>query len=238
MYRHGARLQKMTVTPVAVPPAVLGLLFLISCSFIKEGAATDGRGVVDWELATLNQSTRNELTRIGNPQTIKCPYGEAVHFDGKGDALFLDVDPLLKLRQFTVEVIMSPDSKGPAEQRFLQIGEVSGDRMMMETRVTVDAQWYLDAYIRSGDSSRALIDKTKLHSTDTWHHAALVVDNGEMATYVDGKPELGGFVTFSPFTKGATSIGSRLNKVYWFKGAIYKIRITPKRLSPTEFLKY
>jgi hypothetical protein len=107
----------------------------------------------------------------------------------------------------------------------------------METRVMDDDQWYLDAFIKSGDSSRALIDKNKLHPTGTWYHIAFVVDNGKMDTYVNGEHELSGKVAFSPFKEGKTSIGVRMNKVSWFKGAIYKIRITPKCLIPAEFMK-
>jgi hypothetical protein len=35
---------------------------------------------------------------------------------------------------------------------------------------------------------------------------------------------------------GKTSLGVRLNKVHWFKGAIRTVRITPRALSPEEFL--
>jgi hypothetical protein len=216
---------------------MVGSLSLTSCSSTKETTLTNEHGIVEWVLAVLNESSSSGQTKAGNPQTIDSPYGKAVQFDGKGDALFLNADPLLNLHQFTIEVIMRPDPNGPAEQRFLQMGEVNGERVMMETRLTPDDQWYLDAYVRSGDSSRTLIDKTMLHPTSTWHHVAFIVDNGRMDTYVDGKHELEGKVPFSPFTKGKTSIGVRMNRVYWYKGAIYKIKVTPKSLNPYEFIK-
>ena len=213
------------------------LLFLLSCSSSKDTTSAKVPGTVEWQLAVLNDSPIGGQTKTGSPQTIESPHGKAVQFDGKGDGLFLDADPLLHLPQFTIEVIMRPDAKGSAEQRFLQMGEVNGERVMMETRLTPDDQWYLDAYVRSGDSSRALIDKTKQHPTGTWYNVAFVVDNGAMNTYVDGKLELEGRVKFSPFTKGKTSIGVRMNKAYWYKGAIYKIRITPRSLKLGEFMK-
>jgi len=43
------------------------------------------------------------------------------------------------------------------------MGEVNGDRMLIELRMTEESQWYLDAFIKSGDSSKALIDKSLLH---------------------------------------------------------------------------
>jgi hypothetical protein len=193
-------------------------------------------GIVEWDLGVMNDASPKGQTKAGAPRTIDSPYGKAVQFDGKGDALFLDANPLVNLRQFTVEIIMRPDPKGPAEQRFLQMGEMSGERMMVETRLTPDDQWYLDAYIRSGDSSRTLIDKTKIHPAGTWYHVSVVVDNGKMDTFVDGKHELEGSVKFSPFRTGKTSIGVRMNRVYWYKGAICKIKITPKCLTPSEFM--
>lgn len=41
---------------------------------------------------------------------------------------------------------------------------------------------------------------------------------------------------FSPFKAGKTSIGVRMNRKSWFKGALYEVRITPKCLAPTEFI--
>ena len=192
--------------------------------------------VVDWQLGDLNKSIPVGDSRSGNPVTIDSPFGEAVLFDGKQDGLLVDKNPLVNLRQFTVEVIFRPDPKGLAEQRFLQMGEVNGERMMLETRLTSDDQWYLDAYIKSGDSSKALIDKNKLHPAGEWYHLAFVVDNGKMDTYVAGKHELEGRVPFAPFKTGRTSIGVRMNKVYWFKGAIARIRVTPKCLTSSEFI--
>ncbi|WNH07947.1 T9SS type A sorting domain-containing protein [Thalassobellus suaedae] len=36
---------------------------------------------------------------------------------------------------------------------------------------------------------------------------------------------------------GQTSLGVRLNKVSWFKGAIHSVKVTPSALSPTEFME-
>ena len=222
----------------SVTATVLGGLSLISCSSTRSTNLTDVHDAVEWNLADLTSPGATGVTKVGDPRQIDCPYGRAVEFDGKGDALFLDTDPLLHLHQFTIEIIFRPDPNAPAEQRFLQMGEVNGERMMMETRVTPDNQWYFDAFIRSGDSSRTLVDNTKLHPTATWHHAAFVVDRGAMETYVDGKRELQGSVQFTPLTKGTTSIGVRMNRLYWFKGAIHKIKITPTKLGPSDFLKF
>jgi hypothetical protein len=218
----------------------LGLCFLTigcfqSCSSSKGVSVLADFHTIEWQLGTLNATGQVGQTKSGNPSTISSPYGEAVQFDGTGDGIFLDKNPLANLRQFTVEIIFRPDPNGKPEQRFLHMGEIDGDRMLIETRVTEDKQWYLDAFIKSGDSSKALIDKNLVHSTGEWHHIAFVVDNGKMDTYVAGKHELEGKVQFSPFKGGQTSIGVRMNRVYWFKGAIAKIRITPRSLKPSEF---
>ena len=213
----------------------LGIVSFQSCSSSRGVSVSTENGIVEWQLGTLNTSALSVESKSGNPSTIDSPFGKAVLFDGKGDGLFLERNPLVNLRQFTVEVIFRPDPNGQTEQRFLQMGEVNGERMMLETRLTSENQWYLDAYIKSGDSSKALIDNSKLHPAGEWCHIALVVDDGKMDTYVAGKHELEGTVPFSPFKRGRTSIGVRMNKVYWFKGAIARIRVTPKCLMPSEF---
>jgi len=47
--------------------------------------------------------------------------------------------------------------------------------------------------------------------------------------------ELQGDLDFRPINSGCTSIGVRLNKVHWYKGAIGWIRITPQALNPETF---
>lgn len=200
-----------------------------------QGGNRSERIVVDWQLGTIDHSTPG-FSVEGKPLVIDSKYGKALQFDGLGNALFFDSNPLAGLRLFTVEVIFRPDGDGPVEQRFLHIGDVRRDRLMVETRVTKDGYWYLDAHLRSGDSAKTLIDSTKRHNTDEWHHVAVVVRNGVMETYVNGTIELKGGIPFSPFKGGQTSVGVRQNKAYWYKGAIARIRITDDALLPSHFL--
>ena len=203
----------------------------------KDTTVAAHQRIVEWKVEELNAAKAEGVSKEGDPRTVDCPYGKAVQFDGTKDGLFLNTNPLEKLKQFTVEVIFQPDGKAPQEQRFLHMGEVRGDRLLLETRVTDDDRWCLDAFLLSGNSSQTLIDKNKLHPTGKWYHIAFVVDNGKTNVYVDGQLELDGKIEFSPMKAGATSIGVRMNKVSWFKGAIYKVRVTPKSLTPTEFTK-
>ena len=210
---------------------LLFILVLPSC--IAERAAVH-TGSVEWRLEEF-EVTPSGITKTGNPGLIDSPYGKAIAFDGKDDAFFIETNPLQGLRSFTVEAIMCPDKHGPPEQRFLHIGEVRGDRMLLETRLTEDGQWYLDTYLQSGSSQKALLDENLLHPAGRWYHVALVVDDGKMVNYINSKPELEANIDFAPINSGKTSIGVRLNKVSWFKGAIYKIVITPKALKPEQF---
>jgi hypothetical protein len=193
--------------------------------------------IVEWELGRLNDSPINGKTISGKPEKVSCPYGKAMQFDGLGDGIFLDENPLENLAQFTIEVVIYPDPKGEFEQRFLHMGEVNGDRVLLELRLTKEDQWYLDAYIKAAGAFQTLIDSSLAHPAGAWYRVAFVVDNGKTATYVNGKHELDGKIIFSPFKSGKTSIGVRLNKKSWFKGAIYKVRITPRCLAPSEFIK-
>jgi hypothetical protein len=54
---------------------------------------------------------------------------------------------------------------------------------------------------------------------------------------VNGKRELEGKIDSSVVNGGSTSIGVRQNKLNWFKGSIYEIRITPSALQPSSFME-
>ncbi|MCK4919942.1 MAG: hypothetical protein KAS71_02785 [Bacteroidales bacterium] len=133
---------------------------------------------------------------------------------------------------------MRPDKDGLSEQRFLHMGEIHGERLMFETRLTTDGYWYLDAYIQNGEVKLAMIDSTKLNPLGKWYNFALVNKNGELEVFLNGKKEFKEKIQFTPFTDANTSIGVRQNKVHWYKGAFYKIKITPEAISPDEFLSF
>jgi hypothetical protein len=84
--------------------------------------------------------------------------------------------------------------------------------------------------------TEVLIDENLRHQCDQWYHLALVMDHGDMTSYVNGNLELQGKVDFSPINTGKSSVGVRLNKVCWFAGAIYSVRITPQALVPDDFI--
>ncbi|MFC2080952.1 LamG-like jellyroll fold domain-containing protein [Bacteroidota bacterium] len=212
--------------------SILLLWFLVCTS------NTIAQASVEWLLSDFFHSLPENAVICGNPELIGSPYGDAVLFDGVDDGIFLDNTPLRNLQDFTIEVIMRPDKEGLAEQRFLHLGEMDGDRVMLETRLTNDGYWYLDAFIQSGEQRFILIDSTKLHPLGEWYKVALVNKNGEVEVFINGETEFKGKMSYVPFTGGKTSIGVRQNKVYWYKGAFYKIRITPSVISPNDFMSH
>jgi hypothetical protein len=92
--------------------------------------------------------------------------------------------------------------------------------------------------VKQDDEQCTLIDPALLHPLDQWYHVAYVIDHGKLVTYVNGKKELEGSVVLTPLKGDKTSIGVRQNRVSWFKGAIYKIKITPGILIPGEFMTH
>jgi hypothetical protein len=191
---------------------------------------------VTWKIDNLKKIGGNAVSIIGNPQIIDAPGGKAAVFDGAGDGLVVNMNPIAGAQAFTVEAVFRPDANGEKEQRWFHIQqENSENRVLLETRLIGD-QWFLDTYIRSGENNRALYAENFKHPVGVWYHVALVFDGTEMRHYVDGKAELSGPLTIAPLRQGQTSIGVRMNRVYWFKGAIRKARFTAKALAPNEFM--
>ena len=192
-----------------------------------------------WEFNQLESLGGHKLTIVGSPRLIDTPLGKAWEFDGKADGVFIDANPVAGLKQFTAEVVFRPYPDGPKEQRFLHFQERGDteDRLLFETRLTDDGHWFLDTFIKSGEGNHTLKAEKSLHKIGPWYHAAVTMDGKMMRHYVNGVEELSAETNFKPQGEGQTSVGVRLNKVFWYKGAIRQVRITPRVLDPKEFLK-
>jgi hypothetical protein len=189
-----------------------------------------------WNLDDLTRIGDRPATVRGEPRPVDAPDGTALEFDGIDDALFVDVHPLAGATEFTVEVVFRPDAGGAAEQRFLHLQEsASKDRILVETRLTDDGRWFLDTYVKSRGEAHTLFARAHKHPVGRWYHAALVVGGGRMRHYVDGVEEMSRPIDFFPQGAGRSSIGVRINEVYWFKGAISRARFTPRALAVNEF---
>ena len=192
---------------------------------------------VPWRIDNLERIGDHRVTVIGSPHVAPTPAGSTVEFNGKTDGLFLDVNPLVGLTRFTLEVVLEPSADGPAEQRFVHVEETgTGNRALIELRMLPGASWYLDTFLRSPEPGLTLLDRDATHAAGRWHVAALTYDGMTMAHYVDGVREASGTVPFTPLRDGRTSIGVRQNMVSWFKGRIRLVRITPDALTVDRLL--
>lgn len=192
---------------------------------------------VTWDINRLDQIGGQPATMIGNPQIISTSNGKAILFDGIDDGLFVKGNPVAAAPAFTVEAVFRPDSGGATEQRWFHIQEDAKDnRILLEIRLNGD-QWSLDSFIKSGEEKRTLYSENFKHKTGAWYHVALVYDGIAMHHFVDGKEELSGPLTILPLGEGSTSIGVRMNRVFWFKGMIRKARFTQRALSPAAFMR-
>ncbi|HTW62912.1 MAG TPA: LamG-like jellyroll fold domain-containing protein [Terracidiphilus sp.] len=180
---------------------------------------------------------------VGHPQLIETPAGKAIQFNGVDDGIFVEDHPLAWASTYTWEVIFRPDADGAEAQRFFHLqeqdpktGKDTGNRMLFEIRI-VNGQWCLDSFASSGDSTRTLLNCKLLHPLGRWYRVTAVYDGNMLRNYVDDELEGEGPLDLKPQMPGHSSIGVRINKVYWFKGAVLLARMTPRVLKPEELLK-
>jgi len=218
-------------------------LIVAFCDALMLAPASPQGDSVTWHFDRLDQIGGHPTTLLGHPRVIQTPAGKAIQFNGVDDAIYLDVHPLAGVEAFTWEVIFRPDVGGAAEQRFFHLqerdpktGADTDTRMLFEIRVIGD-QWALDSFALSGTESLALLDRTKLHSLGVWHAATAVYDGHEFRNYVDGVLQGSGPLHLPPQGAGHTSIGTRINRVNYFKGAVLEARMTRRALQPSEFLQ-
>jgi len=195
-----------------------------------------------WTFDRLENIGGHKTSVLGQPKIIDSPIGKAVEFDGVDDALFIDNHPLAGAKTFTWEAIFRPDG-GEREQRWFHLSELNpqtgadtDNRMLFEIRVVGD-QWFLDSFIQSGTENKALMNRQALHPLGAWYHVASVYDGREFRNYVNGVQEGSAQLQLAPHGPGHTSVGVRINKVFYFKGAVHLARFTRKALSPSEFLR-
>ncbi|MDR3791955.1 MAG: LamG domain-containing protein [Terracidiphilus sp.] len=197
-----------------------------------------------WRFDSLTSIGGHPVQLIGHPQLIDSPYGKAIQFGGAGDGLFLPVHPLAGASAYTWEVIFRPDADGPQAQRFFHLqeqdpttGEDTKNRMLFEIRI-VDGKWCLDSFASSGPSNRTLLacDASHLYPLGQWYRVTAVYDGKTLTNYVGNDLQGSGPLDLKPQFPGRTSIGIRINKLFPFKGAVLVAHMTPRVLTPPEFL--
>lgn len=206
----------------------------MGCAVRKRSSGNASR-IWDWRLSSIISQPPPGVTISGSPRMIHTrTQGAVVQFNGVDDAIFYDRDPVAGWSRFTIEMIFRPAPHGPFAQRIINLGSSRGPRITIEIRNTGTA-WYLDAFMAS-NGNLTLTDSTRLHPDGQWYNVAFTVDRGRMRTFVNGKAELSGKVAFAPLPQGKSSFGVRLNRRYWFKGAMREIRISPFLVGAAHFL--
>lgn len=198
--------------------------------------AQRGEATETWPFDNL-ASVGGHGTKVeGAPRLIETPQGKAVEFNGVDDALFIENHPLAGAATFTAEVVFRPASMGKPEQRFFHMQENgSQTRLLFETRLT-GGNWYLDSFASTPAGSRPLIDRNLLHPLDHWYHVAMVYDGKTFCHFVNGVLQGEAEVKLSPQGPGRTSVGVRINRVDYFKGAVRLARFSRRALAVSEFL--
>jgi Concanavalin A-like lectin/glucanases superfamily len=199
---------------------------------------------IEWTFDRLD-SIGGETTLVeGAPTLIDSPYGRAVKFDGVDDALFIERHPLAGATTFTFEALFRPDG-GAFEQRWFHLQEEAIDaatppspnRIMFEIRV-VEGGWYLDAFTRGPGYNLPLIFPDKLHPIGEWAHVAQSYDGRSYRSFVNGVLQGEGEIAFVAQGPGRASVGTRINRVNYFNGAVREARFTPRALSPDAFARH
>ncbi|HSQ23687.1 MAG TPA: GDSL-type esterase/lipase family protein [Pyrinomonadaceae bacterium] len=220
-------------------PLGAGIMASLATDGIREQKLRLARylNINTWKIDDLKEIAGSSPIVTGKPQVIKDSTGKAISFDGKGDGLLMNKNPIAGARAFTIEGIFRPEAGGDFEQRWLHVQEDGTEnRALLEIRVT-GSEWFLDTFINSGSNKLTLYSEKFKHQVGRFYHVALVFDGVMMRDYVDGQAEMSGPLIVSPLGPGKTSLGVRMNHVSWFKGAIREVRFTQRALTPAEFMK-
>ncbi len=191
-----------------------------------------------WTFDRLSDIGGFRTTVEGAPRLIDSPWGQAVWFDGAGDALFIDNHPLAGARTFTFEALFRPDG-GAFEQRWFHLEsdpapDAPEARMLFEVRV-VEQGWYLDIFALGPGYRQPLIFPDRIHPLGQWSHVAQTFDGATYRAYVNGVLQGEAPLAFKPQGPGRASVGIRINRAYPFRGAVRQGRFTPAALPPDRF---
>lgn len=212
-----------------------------ACASVLSGA---GRRQTVWTFDQMTTLDGAPLTVEGGPTLTAgpTPGAQATLFDGVDDALFVGRHPLAGAETFTFEAIFRPDG-GEFAQRWFHLAEdeapvegrpLIGTRFLFEIRV-VENQWALDAFIKGPGYNQTLLFLDKLHPIGPWYHVAQTYDGTMYRSYVNGVLQGEAAVAFKAQGAGRASVGCRMNRVNYFKGAVAQARFTAAALAPADF---
>jgi hypothetical protein len=216
----------------------LTLLALIA----QAAAAPAAPDRIVWTFDQLGRIGGVKAEAEGSPRMVDSPLGKAVAFDGVDDALFIPWHPLAGTKTFTFEAVFRPDG-GKFEQRWFHLASdeppgapaPQNTRILFEVRVVEGDKWYLDAFVRGPGYNQPLMFPEKLFPTGCWYHVAQTYDGRTYRSYVNGALQGEKEIAFQPQGAGRASVGVRINRVDWFKGAVREARFTFRALQPAQF---
>jgi len=229
------------------------LVIAYAMSAAGGNAAQNAPRQTTWTFDRLDAIGGLPVKVSGNPKVMETPLGKAIEFDGVDDSIYIDQHPLAGAEQFTFEAIFRPDG-GATEQRWFHLAERSpatgqlvtltgsstqdaNARFLFELRIVNGNQWCLDAFVAGEGYSQALLFRDKLHPTGQWYHVASTYDGRMFRSYVNGELQGEAELAFKPQGSGGTSVGTRMNHVNYFKGAVRLARFTPRVLPTDQFLR-
>ncbi|WP_299987441.1 LamG-like jellyroll fold domain-containing protein [uncultured Pontibacter sp.] len=218
----------------AVAGVMLGITCLSGISCFSLSTQASQSDVKVWQVNSLTSIAGHQPTVWGSPEVINAgEHGLAIAFDGIDDGLLINSNPIAGAEEFEIEVEFKPFAGYPenVEQRFLHIQDPANPdrRILIELRLNNRQQWYADFFMRTENAALTLIDSTKTHPVNEWATIKLHYSKGQMKGFVNGFEEVSGEITYLPISPSAsTSIGTRMDKRSWFKGAIKTVRFSTK----------
>ncbi len=192
-----------------------------------------------WPLDNLERIGGFDVTVAGQPIVKTIDGSPAIEFDGVDDGIIVHGCPLDRSQSFTMELLFKPYPALPqnAEQRIVHVQDqlYPSRRALIESRLTSSNAWFVDTHIRADSSFLTLRDSLFLHPIGPWYHIALVCENGVGRHFVNGVEEMSGSVPFIPLMNAHVSIGMRMNRIWFFKGAIRAVALSRNALGIQSF---
>src|ERR1700752_750424 len=97
----------------------VNLIFLVLLAMPPGIAAQKPNTASSWKLDNLKQIGGNSVKITGQPHLITEKGHHGISFDGKGDSILVDRNPIATAAAFTIEAIFRPEAGGEPEQRWL-----------------------------------------------------------------------------------------------------------------------
>lgn len=207
--------------PILITILFIATIFSNSCGIRNE--------TITWKIDSVEEIEGLPVVVSGSPRVLTSEEGKMVEFNGKTDGLLVSSNPVAAWENFVIEVDIKPYAGFPEnkEQRFLHIQDPGNEnrRILIELRLNENNQWYGDWFIKTENESITLVDSTQTHPLNLWATISLKYRDGVLTGLINGKEQAQGAIKYlSAGPSAQTSIGTRMDRRSWFKGAIKEIR--------------